>query len=123
MSKVNGCQKGWALRYLREAKAELVAARKTPYMAPGLIMEALRKAQGAIYHSLGEPAFVGAIVHENLRENRIDDPILRFLVEIERIVQRVAQSPDSGHEETIEEASIVIGLASDVVRLFTGETA
>lgn len=123
MSKVNGCHKGWALRYLREAKAELVAAQKTPYMAPGLILEALRKAQGAIYYSLGEPAFVGAIVHEKLRENRIDDPILRFLVEVERMVQRVAQSPDSSLEETIEETSIVIGLASDVVRLFTGETA
>ncbi len=120
---VNGCQKGWALRYLREAKAELVAAQKTPYMAPGLILEALRKAQGAIYYSLGEPAFVGAIVHENLLEESIDDPILRFLVEVERMVQRVAQSPDSSHEDAMEEASVVVELASDVVRLFTGETA
>jgi hypothetical protein len=92
-------------------------------MASGLVLEALRKAQGAIYYSLGEPAFVGAIVHENLRESRIDDPILRFLVEIERTVQRIAQSPDSRSEETVEEASIVLELASDVVRLFTGESA
>jgi len=120
---VNGCHKGWALRYLREAKAELLAAQKTPYMAPGLILEALRKAQGAIYYSLGEPAFIGAIVNENLREKRINDPMLNFLVEIEKMVQRVAQSPDSTREEAIKEASIVIELASDLVRLFTSETA
>jgi hypothetical protein len=108
---------------MREAKAELVAAQKTPYMAPGLILEALRKAQGAIYYSLGEPAFVGAVVHENLREESIGDPILRFLVEMERTVQRVAQSPDSNLEEAMEEARRVIELASDVVKLFTGETA
>ncbi len=120
---VNGCHKGWALRYLREAKAELIAAQKTPYMAPGLLLEALRKAQGAIYYSLGEPAFVGAIVRENLGEEGIDDPILRFLVEIEKTVQQVAQSPDSNPEKGLEEANNVIQLASDVVRLFTGETA
>ena len=120
---VNGCHKGWALRYLREARAELIAAQKTPYMAAGLIVEALRKAQGAIYYSLGEPAFVGAIVGENLQEEHIGDPILRFLVEIERTVQRAVQSPDSSYESLMKEAGLVIELASDVVRLFTGETA
>ena len=120
---VDGCYKGWALRYLREARAELVAAQKTPYLAPGLVLEALRKAQGAIYYSLGEPAFVGAIVGENLLEAAIGDPILRFLVELERTVQRVAQSPDASGEETMKEVNVVIEWASDVVRLFTGETA
>jgi len=123
MSMVDGCYKGWALRYLREAKAELVAAQRTPYLAPGLILEALRKAQGAIYYSLGEPAFVGAIVSENLLEEAIGDPILRFLVEIERTVQRFGQSLDPGLEAALKEANTVIELASDVVRLFTGETA
>ncbi|MFQ6064583.1 MAG: hypothetical protein ACE5L6_03825 [Candidatus Bathyarchaeia archaeon] len=123
MPIVNGCHKGWALRYLREARAELIAAQKTPYMAPRFVLEALRKAQGAIYYSLGEPTFVGAIVQENLHERRISDPILSFLVEIERMVQRIAQSPDSSSEEAMEEAGFVIELASDVVRLFTGESA
>ena len=120
---VDGDHKGWALRYLREAKVELIAAEKMPYLALGLILEALRKAQGAIYHSLGEPAFVRAIVHENLGEESLGDPILRFLVEIERTVQRVAQMPNSSYEDVMKEASVLIELASDVVRLFTGETA
>jgi len=51
-------RRGWALRYLREAKAELEAARKIPYMAPSLVLEAIRKARSAIYYSLGEPAFI-----------------------------------------------------------------
>jgi hypothetical protein len=51
-------RRSWALRYLREAKAELQAARKMPYMAPSLVLEAIRKARNAIYYSLGEPAFV-----------------------------------------------------------------
>ncbi|GAH14686.1 unnamed protein product, partial [marine sediment metagenome] len=33
-------------------------------MAPGLIFEAVRKAQVAIYYSLGDPAFVESIVRQ-----------------------------------------------------------
>jgi hypothetical protein len=55
---MNEYRRGWALRYLREAKAELEAARKIPYMAPSLVVEAIRKARNAIYYSLGEPAFI-----------------------------------------------------------------
>jgi hypothetical protein len=36
-------RKGWAFRYLREARAELEAAQKIPYMAPSLVLEAIRK--------------------------------------------------------------------------------
>ena len=64
---MNGYQKGWAVRYLREARAELIAAEKTPYMAAGFIMEALSKAQAAIYYSLGDPAFIAPIVQETLQ--------------------------------------------------------
>ena len=56
MSSMDGYRKGWAVRYLREAKAELLAAKKTPYMATGFIIEALSKAQAALYYSLGEPS-------------------------------------------------------------------
>ena len=83
MPLINGYQKGWALRYLREAKAELSAAQKTPYMAPGLILEAMRKAQAAIYYSLGDPASIEAIVRETLMKRQlVKDPILHTLIEI-----------------------------------------
>ena len=121
---VDEYRKGWALRYLREAKAELTAAQKTPYMAPSLILEAVRKAQVAIYYSLGDPAFVETIVRQTIGKKKgVEDPVLRCLVEIERMVQRVVQSPEPNHEKAIERADGLIQIASDIVELLTGETA
>ena len=78
---MDGYRKGWANRYLREARAELIAAKKTPYMAAGFIIEALTKAQAAIYYSLGDPAFIAPIVHETFRTGQhVNEPILNFLV-------------------------------------------
>ena len=120
---ISDYQKGWALRYLREAKAELTAAKKTPYLAPSLIFEAMRKAQVAIYYSLGEPAFVEGIVHEAIRKKQfIEDPILKCLVEIELSVQQLVQMPEANEEDRIEQASGIIQTASDIVELFTNET-
>ncbi|MFH1760595.1 MAG: hypothetical protein ABIA63_05800, partial [bacterium] len=59
-------RRGWALRYLREAKAELEAAQKIPYMAPSLMIEAIRKARNAIYYSIGEPAFIEILIREEI---------------------------------------------------------
>ena len=124
MSIMNNYRKGWALRYLREAKAELTAAQKTPYLAPGLVLEAVRKAQAAIYYSFGDPSFIEVIVHQTLqRKQLIKDPILRFLVEIERTVQQIAQKPKSESEKVIEQLDDLIQLASEIVELFTGESA
>jgi len=119
---ISDYQKGWASRYLREAKAELTAAQKTPYMASSLILEAVRKAQIAIYYSLGEPAFVETIVHEAMHKNRIiEDPVLRCLVEIERTVQQVAQTSELGHESIMQQVEELIQIASDIVELFVGK--
>lgn len=121
---VDEYRKGWALRYLREAKAELIAAQRTPYMAPSLILEAVRKAQVAIYYSLGDPAFVEVIVRQTIGKKKVvEDPVLRCLVEIERTVQRVVQSPEPNHEKAVERADGLIRIASDIVELLTGETA
>jgi hypothetical protein len=121
---MNNHRKGWALRYLREAKAELTAAQKMPYMAPGLAFEAMRKAQAAIYYSLGDPAFIEAIVHQTMQTKQvIEDPILRFLVGIERTVQQIARTPKSDSGRVIEQVDDIIQLASEIVELFTGESA
>lgn len=124
MTMMNNYRKGWALRYLREAKAELTAAQKTPYLAPGLVLEAVRKAQAAIYYSFGDPAFIEVIVHQTLQNKQIiKDPILRFLVEIERTVQQIARAPRLEGEKVIEQVDDLIQLASEIVELFTGESA
>src|SRR5512136_2617376 len=89
---MDACRRGWAHRYLREAKAELEAAQKIPYMAPSLMMEAIRKARNAIYYSLGEPSLIEVLVREEINKKKpANDIILRFLVELEQMVQQLAQ--------------------------------
>ena len=117
-------RKGWATRYLRESKAELIAAKKTPYMAAGFIMEALTKAQAAIYYSLGDPTFIVPIVHETLHtQQQVDDPILNFLVEIEKTLQQLAQTPTADNEKTMEHVNYIIEYTSEIVELFGGNSS
>jgi len=115
-------RRGWALRYLREAKAELEAARKIPYMAPSLVLEAIRKARNAIYYSLGEPAFIEILIHETAEKAQsIDDPVLRTLVEIEGMVQQLMQVEEIDGEKAMKQADNLLQLASDIVETLTGE--
>jgi len=115
-------RRGWALRYLREAKAELEAARKMPYMAPSLVLEAVRKARNAIYYSLGEPAFIENIVREALEKARTEnDPILKCLAEIEEIMEQLAQVEEIDEEKAIKKADILVQTASEIVETLIGE--
>lgn len=121
---MDGYRKGWALRYLREAKAELEAARKMPYMAPSLVLESVRKARNAIYYSLGEPAFVETVIREATERTRtqpITDPVLKCLVEIEEIVQQLAQSEEVDGERAMKQADSLIQLATDIIETLTQE--
>lgn len=115
-------RRGWALRYLREAKAELDAARKSPYMAPSLILEAIRKARNAIYYSLGEPAFIEAVIKEEAEKPQaVSDPFLRVLVEIEETVQQLLQVEEIDGEKAMKQADNLLQLASDIVEALIGE--
>jgi hypothetical protein len=119
---IDGYRKGWALRYLREAKAELTAAQKMPYMAPSLILEAMRKAQVAIYYTLGEPAFIETIVIQTIGKKQvIEDPVLRCLVEIERTIQQFSQTEDVEVNKAIKHVNDLVQTATEIVELFTGE--
>ena len=115
-------RRGWALRYLREAKAELEAARKMPYMAPSLVLEAIRKARNAIYYSLGEPAFIESVVREAMEKAQTgNDPILKCLAEIEEIMQQLAQLEEMDEEKAIKKADILVQTASEIVETIMGE--
>lgn len=117
-------RRSWALRYLREAKAELEAARKMPYIAPSLVLEAVRKARNAIYYSLGEPAFIENIIKETSEKTQtISDPVLRCLIGIEETVQEINQLRKADGETTMKQADNLIELASDIVEILTGEIA
>ncbi len=116
-------RKGWALRYLREAKAELQAARKMPYMAQSLVLEAVRKARNAVYYSLGEPAFVESVIRENVEKapEALTDPVLKCLVEIEGILRQLAQLEEVDGQRAMKQADSVVALASDIVGILTEE--
>jgi hypothetical protein len=115
-------RKGWALRYQREAKAELEAARKIPYMAPSLVLESIRKARNAIYYSLGEPAFIEVLVREEVRKAMpSNDSVLRFLMEIEGIVQQLSQLEEVNNEAVIKQADTLVQIATDIVEVLTEE--
>lgn len=115
-------RKGWALRYLREAKAELEAARKIPYMAPSLVVESIRKARNAIYYSLGEPAFIEVLLREEARKVKpANDSVLRFLMEIEGMVQQLAQLEEVNGEAIMRQAETLVQIATDIVQMLTEE--
>lgn len=119
---VDEYRRSWALRYLREAKAELEAARKMPYIAPSLVLESVRKARSAIHYSLGEPAFIENIIKETAeRTQTTSDPILRCLVGIEETVQQLLQLQEANGETAIKQADNLIQLASDIVETLIGE--
>jgi len=116
-------RKGWALRYLREAKAELEAARKMPYMAPTLVLEAIRKARNAIYYSMGEPAFIEVLVREEVEKTPpTTDSVLRFLIEIEGVMQQLAQLEEVNGEAIMKQADTLVQIATDIVETFTEES-
>jgi hypothetical protein len=109
---------------LREAKAELEAARKMPYMAPSLVLEAVRKARNAIYYSLGEPAFIEIVIRETVETmpgKAISDPILRFLVDIENMVQQLGQIEEMDGEQAMKQAGGLVNLAQEIVEALTEE--
>ncbi|MDD3791825.1 MAG: hypothetical protein PHY74_01695 [Candidatus Bathyarchaeota archaeon] len=115
-------RKGWAFRYLREAKAELEAARKIPYMAPSLVLEAIRKARNAIYYSFGDPAFIEVLIREEISKNpATKDTVLRFLIEIETIVQQIAQLEEVNGIAMMKQADSIVNIATDIVETITNE--
>ena len=115
-------RKGWALRYLREAKAELEAAKKIPYMAPSLVLEAIRKARNAIYYSLGEPAFIEILIREEVAKNSsTNDSVLRFLMDVENMVQQIAQLEEVNGDAMMKHADSLVQVANDIVETLTQE--
>lgn len=117
---VDEYRKGWALRCLREAIDEVKMAKKDS-RALSLAIDALRKAQAAIYYSLGEPFLIGSIVEEAVEsETQPDNPILRCLVSVEKSIKRLEQMREVyGDTAVVEETDKIVSLASRIVNLLT----
>ena len=122
MAFMNNYRKGWALRYIREAKAELQAAQKLPRLAPSLMLEALRKAQFAIYYSLGDPSSIERIVKSvSSNGHGIKDPILKCLLDIDEMVEFLSEAPELDKKQVLRHVNELVSIASEIVELFVGE--
>ena len=118
---INQYRRGWALRNIREAKADLEAAKKTSYMAPNLIVEAIKKAKTAVYYSLGEPKIVEKVVTEITRKNYVlDEPFLKCLLGIEKTINKIIQLQDVDREKAIKQAEYLVQTATRIVEILTG---
>ena len=114
-------RKGWAVRYVREARDELRTYQRAS-QSLSLIVDAARKAQAAMYFSLGDPSSIENVVNEvSDGAGMVKSPVLRCLVEIERALQRMESLPVSASEEALEEADEIISIASGIVDLVTSE--
>ena len=58
------------------------------------------------------------LVVETFINNRLD-----FLVEIEKIIQQLAQNPSPDNQKMMEQANDIIQFTSEIVELFGGETS
>jgi hypothetical protein len=115
-------RKGWAFRYLREAKAELEVVQKMPYMAPGLVLEAIRKARNAIYYSLGEPAFIETLIREEVIKNtQINDSVLNFLINLESTVETLSHVEEINSDALMKQAGTLVNVATEFVETLTQE--
>jgi hypothetical protein len=121
MVMMDDYRKGWALRYIREAEDELKASKKATYPS-SLMMDAARKAQAAVYYSLGDAASVENLVNEAVdNAEGMENPVLRCLVEIERTLQQLEKMPESANDEVFKETDEIVRIAAGIVNILTSE--
>ncbi len=110
-------RKGWALRYIREAEDELKASNKVAHPLE-LLLDAARKAQAAVYYSLGDPFYIEGLVQEAfIKGKNIRNPILRCLVNMEQILQKMESLSESSNKEAYDSANEVIEIATRIVKI------
>ena len=110
----------WAIRYMREAEADLSTAERTPIPAVSIsfALLAMRKSQTAVYYSLGDPEYLAPLVEKNMTNGNSKDALMRILVQMEQLIQR-----SSGVAETlnknlvVEEAKRFVEITSEMVKI------
>ncbi len=113
----------WAIRYIREAEADLSAAEKIPMPAEsiGLSLLAMKKSQTAVYYSLGDPQYLAPLVLQTIAEERkAKDALMRTLIQIELSIERdSSQAEKLGKTAMISEAKRLLEIASQIVNIMT----
>ena len=122
MDLVDLVSRGWALRLLREARAELRLAKEEPRLALIFALEAAKKAQACIYHCLGSPDALEMLVLDLVAEgSRPRDRIAQLLLFLDNLVGAISETDDP--REACRLAEGAVKLASHVVQKVLGERA
>ena len=112
-------RKNWALRYLREAKADLSAAEITPAASTSvqLSLLAMRKMQTAIYYCLGDPSYLSFLVADAVSEEAKDPDVpMDFLAQVEWLIKiRSVKDSVSEKEEALTEAKQLMKMTLKIV--------
>lgn len=119
-------RKGWALRFIREARTDLLKAEETPIqnMSVSFALVSMKKAQTAIYYSLGDPEQLAFVVRAAMEEKeRIKDPLMILLTQIEQFIHAMnGMAAMLRNDIIIEDAKQLIEVASEIVELMVGRT-
>jgi len=111
----------WALRYIREAEADLSSAKGSPMPAVGvsLALLAMRKSQTAIYYSLGDPAYLAPLITQRVaNEGKTKDILMCILVQMEQLIQRDSKLAETlSKNAAIADAGHLLEIASEIISL------
>jgi len=122
MDLIDLVSRGWALRLLREARAELRLAEEEPKLAVVFALEAARKAQACIYYCLGNPDALEMLVMDLMAEgDRPRDKVAELLLVLEGLVGAISEAENP--REACRLAEGAVRLASHVVQKVLGERA
>jgi len=115
-------RKSWALFFIREAKIDLLRAKENsiPNVRQSFAYASMKKAQTAIYYSLGDPEYLTWVVREALYDRKKKrDRLMLLLTQIERFIHRNHKNSKMSKSPMlfIREAEELVNFASKIVEL------
>jgi hypothetical protein len=80
----------------------------------------MKKLQTVIYYALGDPIYLAPLVAQSIRQKiRVQDPILRFLLQIEWLIQiHKVVGPDN-HDAALLNVSRLLHYVTQIVQEIT----
>lgn len=113
----------WALRFLREARSDIAMAEKSvdPVTRTHRTCTAMKKLQTVIYYAFGDPAYLAPLVAQSIKQKiRAQDPILRFLLQVEWLIQINKVVGLDNHDKALLKASHLLHYVTQIVQEITG---
>lgn len=112
--------KSWALRYLREAEADLSLAKECDSieLVKELSAISIRKAQLALQYAFGDPTIMEYILEEALVKNALrKEPFIRLMEKINILVKKTVEPQfNLGKDKILALAEKTLEASSTIVK-------